>query len=111
MVCSPGATSHRPTVKCSPGVYLAPRTPLPVNYNYFLVFRDAPAGSLPAAGVAPVSGVSLSQVLRASRLLQGLAAFKAHLDAEKLPPDADKDGPLCSEWLPRVSVNVDPSRG
>ena len=38
-----------------------------------------------------------SQVVRAARLLHALADFKTYLEAEALPPDADKEGPMCSE--------------
>ena len=45
------------------GVYLAPRMPLPINYNYFLVFKDAPVDSLPPTSTAPVAGIALPQVM------------------------------------------------
>ena len=53
-------------------------------------------GSLPDAG-NHVRGVSLAQITRAARLLHAMMVFMGHLHAVAPPPDADKDGPMCSE--------------
>ena len=68
--------------------YLKPRLELPINYNYFLRFKDElhPDAGLPAR----VGGVQPRQISRAARLLTSMARFYVSLAAEEVHPDSDR---------------------
>ena len=94
------------------GVYLKPRMPLPINYNYFLRLADEPwmAG---AAGELPMeAGVSYLALARAARLLHGMAAFAAAAAEERLPPDRENGVAVCMNQHSRLLGHARiPARG
>ena len=85
--------------------YLVPRDTLPINYNYFLRFKDEEGGSPPTQSTeqsASPPSLQPRQLDRAARLLTALAQFHAALAAEQLPADADRSTPLCMNQYARL---------
>ena len=62
-----------------PARYLGRRVPLPVNANFFFLFRGQPG----------------NQVERAAELTAAAVDYKLRLDGEKIPPASLRDRPLC----------------